>query len=173
MVIKGTKGNIKFKNLINYRRPYEDKPNIDYIYEFIYINNDEMSERLGWMTHPYFLVDKNKIIGIYDDGRDIASGYFEKIKEQFNYDAKEYLNKITKIGKIKIKRIGKYKNDNIGFQYSLHLDFHSFIKPVEINKNDIFLYNQTLNDYFEHHKTNDQIYYENSLMEKEDKYNSD
>ena len=140
---------MKFKHIDLQRRPYDDKPYIDYCYDLIYINNDDIANSLGWLCFPYYLVDKNKIIGIENDGKNIGHSYIEKVKILFNYDVKEYLNKITKIGKIKITKIGKYKNDQICYKYSLHLDIHSFIKPVEINKNDIFINNKTFSEYLE------------------------
>lgn len=137
---------IKFKMFD--RCPYENKPDINHLYDLIYINNDDISDHLGWLCFPYFLVDKNKIIGIENQGKNILYGYEEKVKKILNYDINEYKNKISCIGKININKINKYKNDNIGYQYSLHLSY-SLIKPTEINKHNIMIYNKTFDKYLE------------------------
>ena len=108
--------------------PYDEKPEIGYTYDLIYIRSEDLAECIGSEgTGEYYIIENNEIIG---SNKILQIGYSKGIlQNSIDKSSIPYLTLIH-IGKLRVSKINKWGSNKYGFEFAIVGEPELFDKPI-------------------------------------------
>tara|TARA_B100001564_G_C20584360_1_gene644754 strand:+ start:494 stop:901 length:408 start_codon:yes stop_codon:yes gene_type:complete len=102
--------------------PYDEKPDIGYKYDLIYIHSHDLTECIGSeSTGPFYIMKDNRIVGSDKDGG--------APPKTIKLSPIPFLQLIH-IGKLRVTKTNKWGSHKFGFEYSVVGESELFDDPI-------------------------------------------
>ena len=123
--------------------PYDEKPEIGYTYDLIYIHSECLAECIGSEgTGEYYIIENNEIIG---SNKILERGYSKGIlQNSIDKSSIPYLTLIH-IGKLRVSKINKWGSHKYGFEFAIVGEPELFDKPIYDGEN-VDIWNRYINE---------------------------
>lgn len=117
--------------------PYDERPDIGYKYDLIYIHSSDLAECIGSeSTGSFYIIENNKIIGSNKTG-----GSLQKC---INRSTISFLQLIH-IGKLRVTKTNKWGSHKYGFDFAIVGEPELFDEPI-YNGENIDIWNKYVNE---------------------------